>query len=75
MHASDCAAGDIARLWRGPNLLLQKWLRCMPRDPTASVASQKLETLRARLAKHLSESFGTIGLVPKACRGVLGRGP
>ena len=29
----------------------------------------------ARLAKHLSESFGTIGLVPKACRGVLGRGP
>ena len=47
----------------------------MPRDPTASVASQKLETLRARLAKHLSESFGTIGLVPKACRGVLGRGP
>ena len=29
----------------------------------------------ARLAKHLSESFGTIGLVPEACRGVLGRGP
>jgi hypothetical protein len=27
----------------------------------------------ARLAKHLSESFGTIGLVPKACRSVLGR--
>eukprot|EP00629_Pelagomonadales_sp_RCC1024_P018322 CAMPEP_0119261960 /NCGR_PEP_ID=MMETSP1329-20130426/1845_1 /TAXON_ID=114041 /ORGANISM="Genus nov. species nov., Strain RCC1024" /LENGTH=149 /DNA_ID=CAMNT_0007261567 /DNA_START=188 /DNA_END=637 /DNA_ORIENTATION=+ len=25
----------------------------------------------ARLAKHLSETFGTVGLIPKACRSVL----
>mmetsp|Transcript_5253 Transcript_5253/g.16589 ORF Transcript_5253/g.16589 Transcript_5253/m.16589 type:complete len:153 (+) Transcript_5253:371-829(+) len=25
----------------------------------------------ARLAKHLSDSFGTVGLLPKACRSVL----
>ena len=44
-HASDCARGDIARIWTGPRNQQFEQRPHLWTNPTATAASQKLQTL------------------------------